>query len=106
MSGAIHMVAFGVLKYDPPREIVRRGDDEGWARHDAAVQIAKLVEDACVERGWLLMKNHRVPNAFELLGPLKSQGASWRTRVKIGYGTLERVCQLAVAFEEDQRRMP
>jgi hypothetical protein len=82
---AIKMVAFGVLD-------------------STTNEVARLVKDECEARGWLLsswFKTRGGPERlYELHGPLAIHGAAWKTRVRIGTGTLEVLCKLALEYDE------
>ena len=103
MSGAIEMVAFGVLEYKP---IPFKGttDKEYMEKFHLAHDILKLVEDVFNSRGWLLSPKYP-SNDFVLLGATDGK-VSFKWRPKIAEGTLKKVCRAAVEYDRLREEEP
>lgn len=111
MSAAVHMIAFGVLVYEPYEGIVRAGDDAGWERYKRAKEVLMLATQAFEERGWLLQKDYTqfykasTPKGFRLSGPLiHKEGYSLRELIVIG--SLQHVCYRAVEYDAYWSEIP
>lgn len=97
MSGAVSMVAWGVLEYTPlPFNKIINSDIEIRAR-----EILGLVTIEFTKRDWLLRPNKKAYGTrrkFILLGARKVTPAL-TTRDLIGKGTLKEVCLAAIAHD-------
>jgi hypothetical protein len=95
MSGAIAMIAFGVLEYKPPFPHSPDYDKKCKSNEE----ILKLAMDAFRERGWLLTYSLPPPRSFSLFGPVLSAGLG-NGRHLIDVGSLSDVCRTAVEHEK------
>lgn len=100
MSGAVSMVAWGVLEYTPGPLWARYAPynrvDIGYEADIRALEILGLVTREFTKRGWLLRP--KTSRKFMLLGARKVTPAL-TTRDIIGEGTLKEVCLAAIAHD-------
>lgn len=97
MSGAVRMVAWGVMEYQSAPRTVLTSEQE-----EKDKEILWLVDDEFSDRGWMLRpwrNQFGVSMGFILLGALNTTPAL-NTREKIGEGTLKEVCLAAVAYDD------
>lgn len=109
-TGAIRMMAFGVLDYvpTPSIDVIIKSRKSGASEMvfdqkqiDRNREIEKLVLEEFHNLGWIVRaavtKFGAQSKAFVLLGKLGGSG-TWPVRPKIGEGDLVNICRAAVAF--------
>jgi hypothetical protein len=101
VSGAIELIAYGVLEYKPLSSIatLQAAQAEYRAQIEHNEEIMQLAMNAFKARSWLLSYSSSSKYRFVLHGPLTGS-FPLRARELIAHGTLRDVCLVAIEREK------